>query len=721
MAWLHDTLRYPRYPARRYLAVPRGGEHTLALGRGGIAPGWQDRGVEHGAGLTLTSELLMALDVEAEDGRVCSPEVVLAACLHRLAVGLGLARRWDAPDHSVIRHAGLPAPAFELMAHYFGSSSGGLDDEAVRDGLCAALDVVARDPRALKAVDRNQLLTGEGLLQFAQIYWNLDADGERHGLPIPTGQKLSSKRPASMKVPGADLDYANLTLKERADRTPGYSRAAGAFYKRGARLVAVVSTQIAKDATSPSAPGASLLATRTGRRTKWSIVWPIPPSRGNARAAESHSKTVKRRVDPIIASLRQLRRQAANEGKLSDASILSLSIIRMLQDRSERRPGDLESVLVDEYLLTGATLLMADRTDEALSHFEDAARVSETLLDLKPDHLAHKAQLAAARTLTGVTQFRAARPAEAESALLDGTRLSQDLTDEDATNEDLLALSLSTRGMLYVMEGRDGASEPLHRALKIAQKLAKRAPDEATTQLQLAHTLLMLGMSYVASEDNQLAEDALGQSLALAETQLEDDADNRVAQILLGTDLASLGSIYLFSDREGEAERVLARAIPILERLIGQHPDEGTQLTLAGALHNLGLVYAVTERAEKALTSFGDAVKVSQRLVENAPHPGAQSSQMSRASTFLGSANFYLALILLDQHRVGEAEAVLVEAIAIFQSRPTDAGDQQLLVAALDSLVDLYVEQGRDAEADETRTILRNLGDQSSGSAATLA
>ena len=197
--------------------------------------------MEDEAELRIRDALLDALGVEASDGQEPTPALVIAASLHRLAVGRGLASRDDL-HHSGVRSAGLPAPALALLDQYFGSAGQAASDDEVRDGLCVALLELSKMPGALRAMNKTRPLTADELLTFAQIYWNLDAQKPRDRLPIRAGLMRSSGRMAYLKVEGSDEDFADLVLKERADRTPGYARSAGAFYDRGARLAVLVAT-----------------------------------------------------------------------------------------------------------------------------------------------------------------------------------------------------------------------------------------------------------------------------------------------------------------------------------------------------------------------------------------------------------------------------------------------------------------------------------------------
>lgn len=222
--------------------------------------------------LRINAALLKALGLTPEDDAQPAPEVVLAACLHRLALETGLAERED-PNFGWVERAGVPQAALKLLNYFIGDPATPINDDVVRDGLYDALLALAADSSALKFVDKKRSFTGDELLMFAQIYWNLEADGRRTKLLIRSGQKLSSGLQARIKVPCADEDFAALELKNRAARTPGYTSDGGAFYVRGARIAVLAAKRIALGKEAP-AVGARFCSTGTGRGTEWSIVWP---------------------------------------------------------------------------------------------------------------------------------------------------------------------------------------------------------------------------------------------------------------------------------------------------------------------------------------------------------------------------------------------------------------------------------------------------------------
>lgn len=245
---------------------------------------WHDQSMADGENLRINAALLKALGFTPEDDAEPAPEVVLAACLHRLALETGFAERED-PDFSWVEHAGIPQSTLKVLTHLIGDRATHISDDVVRDELYDALMALAADPSALKTVDKKRAMTGNDLLTFAQIYWNLEAGGRRTMLPIRSGQILSSGLQARIKVPGADEDFADLELKNRAARTPGYTSDGQGFYARGARIAVLAATRIALGTEAPTGGGARFRSTETGRGTEWSIVWCSP----TAPAGDGHA------------------------------------------------------------------------------------------------------------------------------------------------------------------------------------------------------------------------------------------------------------------------------------------------------------------------------------------------------------------------------------------------------------------------------------------------
>lgn len=679
---------------------------------------WQDRVVEDESELRVKGELLKALRVVPLNEMEPTPELVVAASLHQLAVGRGLAQR-DDPDHSAVCSAGLPAPALRLLDGYFGVDGEGAGDDEVRNGLYDALVALSTMSSALRAMNKTRALSGVELLEFAQIYWNLDAQEPRSGFPISAGQMRPSGTKAYMKVDGADEDYAELVLKQRADRTPGYTKGAGAFYDRAARLAALVATQLV-GGEAASVGGAKLRCTKTGRGPEWCIVWPAAPLPARRPRPTGVNASAPTDVpDPTVGTLRQLRQTNLSEGNLGDAAMACTFLIAVLRERSEKNPGDHESQLAGEYLQAGLTFGVAGRVDEALDHFTSAERMSQTLSDLMPDVSVHKVRLAVARTMLGVFHLQVGRADAAETALTAAVELSQALTDEDASNEDMLAVSLSMLGALYQQTERPReALTSLSRAVTISQKLVKQNPSDDANQRQLASTLATLGALHLQSDDGLRAEEFLTRSIAIAEELAVSGVEGRMTRLLLANDRFLLGTVWFYSDRYEEAEDSLTAAVSLAEALADQRADESTRLLLASAQYMLGLLYGVTDRTEGAVRSLAEVVTVSRDLIASAEGGLASSAQKMRASTFLGSALCFLGMIYLELEREQEAEASLVEAVQVMRQRPHDATDQSLLAEALDLLVDLYQRQNRGADAERTLELRRRLDDQSPGAPA---
>lgn len=663
--------------------------------------------------LRVGSALLKALEVVPTDGMQPTPVVAMAACLQQLAVGRGLAQRKD-PNQSPVRSAALPEPALAYLDSAFDTNGETASDDDVRNGLYGALVALSESPKALRSINKNRALSADDLLMFAQIYWNLDAERPRTRLPIPVGQKLSNEEQAYIKVDGVDADYAELDLKQRANRTPGYATGAGAFYERGARIAALVAQRLL-DGPMPQLSGAQLRSTPTGRGTEWAIVWPIPTSVApKPPQAVVREKASTGAQDPMIGNLRQLRETSMAEGRLGEAAILCTALISILKERSARYPGDHESQLAAEYLQSGLASTFTGRSDEALEHFLKSERVSQTLSDLDPDETMHRLQLAVARTMIGILYLSAARMTDAEVALNDAVALSQALTDENASNEDLLAVSLGMLSILYLQTGQpDRAMTALTRAVKISQKIVRQNPDDQANQLQLANTLATLGMLHFQNDDEQQAEECVTRSLSILDRLAQPGSENHLTRLIRVNDRFLLGNVFYYSARYEEAEAALTAATSLARELIDQYPGGAAQLALAGALHTLGLLYGVTGRENDCENAFVASVAVSRELVAAGDNGFVDPSQLTQGSLYLGSALYYLGLLDLELERDHEGEAWLLEAVRVFEQRANDADDQKMLSDALESLADLYRRRGRDNDAERIRNRLRRLDDQS--------
>lgn len=648
--------------------------------------------------LAVKSDVLGALAVVPAEGASPTPELALAAILHRLAVDKGLAPPED-PERSVVRTAGLPAAATALLDHCFGADGAPASDDDVRNGLHDALMTLSTRAGALRAMHKTKPLTSEELLRFAQIYWNLDAEGERTGLPIRAGQMRPNGK-AYIKVDGTDEDYAELTLKQRANRTPGYARSAGAFYERGARLASLVA-RLLIERSSVSVQGATLRATQTGRGAEWAIVWQVTPTDVAPSASTKEAKRAPTRpTDPMADPLQDLRQTSLAEGRLSDAALLSTTLIRLYLRRSEVSPGDHESQLAGAYLDAGLADALRGEVEKSLEYFANAERASHTLTELRPSVRGHRVRVAIARAMMGTLLSQVGRVEEAEDALSGAVALAQSLTDENSGDEDMLAAALSMAGALYLQTNRPQQALPaLSRALTIAQKIANRDPDDAANQLQLANTLTSVGMLHFQMDSARDAEEALVRSVGISEGLTSTALGAQTTGLLIAGSQFLLGALYFNSDRYEEAE---ASLVDVISRVgtFGELGGEASHgLLLVSAQHMLGLVYAMTDRDEEAVASLTHAAERARALTE-AVEPGrVGSAQSTRATTFLGGAFYFLGLLHLERERENEAESSLCQAIDVFRSPPFEPSDQAMLADAVDLLADLYQRQGRVAEA----------------------
>lgn len=649
--------------------------------------------------LTVKGDLLDALGVKPIEGMTPTPELVVAAALQRLATGKGLAQH-DNPEHSVVRDAGVPAQALailERLASPRGSQVASDDD--VRNALYDALVGLSNDTAALQGLSKPRGLSANQMLEFAQIYWNLDAQEPRRALPIQEGGHLSSGLQAYIKVAGADLDYADLDLQRRAAKTPGYSRGAGAFHKRGARVAALVARRLL-NSTRADVDGARLRSKQTGRGNEWTIVWASPIPRASTRTAVKATPSTGV-SDPTIAGLHQLRNRNLAEGDLGNAAILSAALVSILQASSEKSPGDHESQLADEALQAGLVATMLGRVEEALGHFIAAERVSQTLSDLDAGEAAHRLQLTIARTMIGVLRLQAGDFAEAAAALDDAVALAQVLTDEDANHEDMLAASLGMLGMLHIQTGEtERAMATLRRAVTISQKIVKRNPGDDTNALQLANMLHGLGGVQYQDGDSKAAEECLTRSLATLKSRAYRGFEGHQVKLLRASSQFVLGTIYTYADRFKEAEEMLTSSVALGQELVDERPDVSAQVNLAGALHTLGLLYVITDREQEGERALVASIANSRELA--ASHGAARVGfpQTPVASLYLGSALYYLGLLNLMMEHDVDAAASLEEAIRVFDQRGADEADQAMRDDALESLAELYRRQGREAEAE---------------------
>lgn len=266
--------------------------------------------------LRIGAALLKAFGFAPKDGMRVGQPFVLAACLHQLATETGLVERDDKDEtFSWVAQAGLPPGALAVLNAVLGDAQAQINDEIVRDGLFDALVAVASEPGALKRMDRKHSTSKDEFLEFAQVYWNLEATGRRSQLPIRSGQVLSNGLHARIKVPGADQDFGSLNLANRARHAPGYSSEGGAFYAKGARAAALVAVRLARASHIAEGPAPRFRSIQTGRGVEWSIIWPAAEALEARRTPASDSAAA---PDPTAGDLKSAVALVADQlgGKL---------------------------------------------------------------------------------------------------------------------------------------------------------------------------------------------------------------------------------------------------------------------------------------------------------------------------------------------------------------------------------------------------------------------
>lgn len=379
---------------------------------------------------------------------------------------------------------------------------------------------------------------------------------------------------------------------------------------------------------------------------------------------------------PSTKALKRLSRDATHRGRWEEAAGLNAVLLHVVQELSEASP-DHESQLAAEYLKTGISYMMANRSAEAHDYLLCAARISQTLSELEPAQRAHAAGLAIALTQLGTLDLVAGHAQDAEDSLARAVaifeRLAGQNPEEDRMHQILLANALTQLGTHYLGTDRtQDAEDSLVRAVSIFEHLvvAPQNPEDHMLPVLLTPTLLgwgltLLGMHYLETDRTQDAEDSLIRAADLLEQLADQNPEGHMLQALyaitssaLGWGLTMLGMQYLEADRMQDAEVTLIRAVELLEQLADRNLEDHIPLV----------------------------------VLANTPSP-------------LGWALGLLGGLYKEAGRGQDAEDILVRAADLLeQLADQDPEGHDLLVAVLEELAELYHQQGRSQDAENALT-----------------
>jgi len=397
---------------------------------------------------------------------------------------------------------------------------------------------------------------------------------------------------------------------------------------------------------------------------------------GGSAVAQAVGEVVMRGASRTLAPrepirvLRALERAAEKQGRWDEAASWSAALLGLLQDRAKSSPGDHESQLAEEYLQAGLFSMMAGRPENAEDHLLSARRISQTLVDLEPASREYQGLSAWVEVTLGLTYPQAGRLQDAEDVLSRAVPLLGQLVDRDGDDEaslGFLAAGLAMLGALYLQQDRDDdAEDALVRAIGHFRQLADENPDDADYVGLVATPLTTLGLLYAHADREREAEDALIRAVDLLQPRTAGAADNHEnriplmsARILLAQAHYGLGIVYVSTDRLQDAEAALVRATALMQGgfdeelpgpmngLLGAMP-----MLLATALVVLGLVYQAMERFDDSESAFSSAASHLQQMADD---------------------------------------------------DPANSGILEMHADVLESLVEVYQEVGRPADADEVR------------------
>jgi serine/threonine protein kinase len=281
-------------------------------------------------------------------------------------------------------------------------------------------------------------------------------------------------------------------------------------------------------------------------------------------------------------------------------------------------------------------------------------------------------------------------------------------------DERALASSLTSRAILLDLQGHpDRGEEPIRRAVEIRRRLLGDSEP-------LAESLNTMGN--VLWHTNRLAEaeEVHREALAVRE-RIHPPMHSGIAQ-----SLHNIGALRYFDDDLAEAERLWRRSAEIEEAIDG--PDSWS---LATSLHCVAIVCNDQQRYDEGLRFEERALAIREKVLgPDHPYvalslntmgdiycgigrPGEAETMIRRAVDIAEAAwgpehgelwwmKRTLVRSLLDQQKTAEAETELVAMLDVI--RVADAHPER--TTALESMVPLFDQVGRESEAMEVRRLL---------------
>ncbi|WP_369275864.1 tetratricopeptide repeat protein [Streptomyces sp. R11] len=234
-----------------------------------------------------------------------------------------------------------------------------------------------------------------------------------------------------------------------------------------------------------------------------------------------------------------------------------------------------------------------------------------------------------------VALHRSGEPAQA----LDHARLAVSQAQSDHLPSAVVANALLIEGTLLA---QTPAVEEAVAVLRTAQHAASADPGPGALHMQY-HVSLALGRTLRTAGRYRDAEHELRRLLTFTEERLSPDSPETAFV------LNELGMVHRYAGHFDEAAQIYQKALTLVETHVGPDSTEA-----AAVLHNLaGLAHARGDhRTADRLARQGIAIRV------QADGPHSPSTAADRAA---------YAAILIDLHRVAEAQEILREVLAAYE------------------------------------------------------
>ncbi|HEV3447609.1 MAG TPA: tetratricopeptide repeat protein [Gemmataceae bacterium] len=309
----------------------------------------------------------------------------------------------------------------------------------------------------------------------------------------------------------------------------------------------------------------------------------------------------------------------------------------------------------------GKELAQAGRAEEAEDAFLNAISHWQRLAARSPREAEFRQEQAKGQVGLGEAYSRTGHSKDAQAAYQEAIALWKELAAEFPAKPDYvreLARSQLGLGEVLLLSGGAQEAQPAFRdALILSAKLAVSSPGERHCRRDLARSYSDLGSAVAETGQAKEAEGELTKALDLWRQLVADFPGEAEYRHELAKCLVSLGNVFSKTDRRTNAEASYREALALSQPLARSAPANlEYRRDLARNNKQLGHLLYVIGRPKEAEAADRQAVALWKQLAADSTLPAENENDL--AGTMVN-----LALVLRDRKELGEARALLEEAV----------------------------------------------------------